>query len=78
MMRKRMKHFVSAILLCAMFLQIAAPDSLSAATVDQKLYTGSVELIQDGALTGVVIERVEKNMSCAYIRPEYFHRRYFV
>lgn len=60
MMRKRMKHFVSVILLCAMFLQIAASDGLSAATVDRKFYTGSVELIQDGALTGVVIERAEE------------------
>lgn len=59
-MRKRTKYFVCAILLCAMFLQMVEPDSLSAQQVDRNLLTDSVELIQEGALTSVVIERAEE------------------
>lgn len=59
-MRKRTIHVISVILLCAMFLQIASPDSMSAASADKDLYEGSVELIQEGALTGVVAGGVEE------------------
>lgn len=59
-MRKRTIHVISVILLCAMFLQIAGPDSISAVPADKDLCEGSVELIQEGALTGVVAGSMEE------------------
>lgn len=59
-MKKRAMRFFSVTLICAMFLQITGPDSLSAVSSDRNLQTGSVELIQEGALTGVVTESAEK------------------
>ncbi|MCM1245530.1 MAG: hypothetical protein NC293_07795 [Roseburia sp.] len=60
-MKKRVMMFLSVLLISAMFLQIAEPGSLSAASSEKELKTGSLELIQEGALTGVLVQDQEEN-----------------